>query len=348
MKKIRNVVLILALFLSINGCEKNPVEDELTQNNGEFTIEQAQGWFGNEWTGILSLKSGSSEKTKIGIKPDWCDGFTSQNKEVEVVEVGLLVQGKFGFVEESSYNDWKTKKNPQMITSITRLVFLKYKKDGRIVQFLMTIVGDKEYLEKKVGRLAENSYLSRGKHFSGYIFYHDLSGNFANGWNYANGKIVGKCSQIGINQYPLVLKSAVCMAVTVTLYSQFCTDWYTNGWYNYTTCENREVEDEFYYLSCAYEPSGDDDGEGGYGGAGGGGDPEPEPAPNIDIDCNFANSVGINCEVLLAFENDYKTRMSSSELVIFENMTRVQQLSYLSNAQFATWESEDLFPNSLL
>jgi len=39
--------------------------------------------------------------------------------------------------------------------------------------------------------------------------------------------------------------------------------------------------------------------------------------------------------------------MSSSETQIFENMTRVQQLSYLANAQFATWKSEDLFPNSL-
>ncbi len=86
-------------------------------------------------------------------------------------------------------------------------------------------------------------------------------------------------------------------------------------------------------------------GSSGGGGGGGGGGGAPEPSGNVD--CNFANSIGIDCNTLLAFENDYKTRMSSSETQIFENMTRVQQLSYLANAQFATWKSEDLFPNSL-
>ena len=51
--------------------------------------------------------------------------------------------------------------------------------------------------------------------------------------------------------------------------------------------------------------------------------------------------------IILELEQDYKGQMSVSELNIFNSMSRKNQLSYLANAQFATWKSEELFPNSL-
>jgi hypothetical protein len=50
---------------------------------------------------------------------------------------------------------------------------------------------------------------------------------------------------------------------------------------------------------------------------------------------------------VLKFEQDYKNRMSSSEKVIFESISRNNQLGYLFNAQKAIWKAEELFPNSL-
>lgn len=82
MKKIRNAVLILALFLCFNGCEKKMESEEQMQLNDPFSVEQAEAWFGSEWTGAIHLKSGDTEQVKIGIKPDWCNGFTSQNTEI--------------------------------------------------------------------------------------------------------------------------------------------------------------------------------------------------------------------------------------------------------------------------
>lgn len=64
-------------------------------------------------------------------------------------------------------------------------------------------------------------------------------------------------------------------------------------------------------------------------------------------DCEIANNLGANCNDLLSFEQDYKNRMSQSELKIFNSISRVKQLGYLLNAQKATWEAENLFPNSL-
>lgn len=308
MKKIRNVVLILALLLSFNGCEKNLVNEEFEQHNDQFTIEQAQAWFGDEWTGTLNLKSGSSEKTKIGIKPDWCDGFTSQNDQVEVVEVGLLVQGSFGIATEASFKNWETTKNQKMIRSLTRMVFLKYKKDGRIDQFLMTIVGDKEYHEKRVGRLAENSYLSREKHFSGYIYYHDITGNFVNGWKYEKGKLVGKTTQISGDGLPTTLKMATtCITTNVyTTYMQ-CTDWYRDydgdgarDTYTNTTCGSSFISFTPFTECPVYFT-----GEGGFGttylstvgtpggGSPGGYDPSSSPPAPEPVPCTCLNECSI-------------------------------------------------------
>lgn len=93
MKKVRNLVLFLLLLLSFSRCEKDRVSEEAVTPGSSFTVEQAEAWFGADWQGTVSLKSGHTENTRIGIKPDWCNGFTSQNDEVEVVEVGLLTQG---------------------------------------------------------------------------------------------------------------------------------------------------------------------------------------------------------------------------------------------------------------
>ena len=233
MKKIRNVVLVLLLFLCFNRCEKNPAIEESGKRSDQFTVEQAEAWFGTEWTGAVSLKSGSIEKARIGIKPDWCNGFTSQNSEVDVVEVSLLVQGSFGFSDEASYDDWETTKNPKMINSLTRMIFLKYKKDGHIDQFLMTIVGNKEYHDKNDGRLSDNNYLTREKHFSGYLFYHDLTGNFVNGWKYEKGELVAKSTITSGDKLPVQLKMAsTCITTTINSTYVQCTDWYSDSNYN--------------------------------------------------------------------------------------------------------------------
>lgn len=221
--------------MCFNGCEKNPLSEEPVQNSSQFTIEQAEAWFGSEWTGAMSIKSGNIEKARIGIKPDWCNGFTSQNDEVEVVEVGLMVQGWFGMSDEASYQDWVKTKNSKMIRSLTRMVFLKYKKDEQIDQFLMTVVGDKEYHDKNVGSLADNSYLTKEKHFSGRIYYHDLTGKFVNGWVYEKGELVGITTQSSGDGLPTELKMAsTCLTTNVYTTYLYCTDIFFDSNHNGT------------------------------------------------------------------------------------------------------------------
>ena len=49
---------------------------------------------------------------------------------------------------------------------------------------------------------------------------------------------------------------------------------------------------------------------------------------------------------LADFEQDYKGRMSTSEMAIYDSMSWFKQVGYLLNAQKATWEAEELYPNS--
>jgi hypothetical protein len=50
---------------------------------------------------------------------------------------------------------------------------------------------------------------------------------------------------------------------------------------------------------------------------------------------------------ILSFEQEYRLRMSMAELDIFDRMSLIFRMSYLTNAQFAIWKAESLYPNSL-
>ncbi|MFT5761221.1 MAG: hypothetical protein ACI8WA_000331 [Polaribacter sp.] len=52
-------------------------------------------------------------------------------------------------------------------------------------------------------------------------------------------------------------------------------------------------------------------------------------------------------ESFFNFNQDYKNRMSASERIIFNNMSKFKQMGYLFNGQKATWRAENLYPNSL-
>lgn len=198
--------------------------------------------------------------------------------------------------DEASYNEWVKTKNPKMIRSLTRMVFLKFKKDGRIDQFLMTIVGDKEYHENQVSRLSDNAYLSREKHFSGHIYYHDLTGKFVNGWVYEKGKLEGITFLKEGQSLPTELKMATT-CITTTQYTTYveCTDWYRDydfdgeaETYTNTTCGSTFVATSTFTECPVYFTGLDGTGTSylsatGSGGANGGYNPTLQPP------CNCAN-----------------------------------------------------------
>jgi hypothetical protein len=196
MKKIRNLVLILALFMCFNGCEKSPSEDSLLQNDAELTIEQAKSFVGQQSVNQFTLKSGNLQKTTVKIKADWGKAKSSNNRKISVVETPILTLGGFGFATPEAVSAYETTQNVGYLNSVSKLVVLTYKKTGAIVSFIMTIVGNKSFMEKRKFTLLDQTYLTRDKELTGFVFYHSIDGKFVNGWQYVGGKVVGK---IGMN-----------------------------------------------------------------------------------------------------------------------------------------------------
>jgi len=68
----------------------------------------------------------------------------------------------------------------------------------------------------------------------------------------------------------------------------------------------------------------------------------------ITILLDYNNTLTFN-ELIIAleYEQDYRSIMSTSELTIFESISRTKQLAYLFNAQKASWKADELFISSI-
>ncbi len=284
-KILGKFILIFLLLQFFSGCQKDQNFNAATQTENNFTLEQAQDCYGIDNVGFLTLKSGSINSNTIGIKPDWCNSIQGHNDREELVEVGLWMMGGFGFADENSYKEWNDKKDPAYMGSLTRMVFLKSKTDGEILNFLMTIVGDNNYHHNKGFQLSKNSYLSKEKNFSGYVFYHDMNGNFVNGWKYDKGSVMGRTTMKDGGNIPTQLKLATtCTESTIYYWITICTSWYqTSNMYEGATYHSECINTiaSFTTSTC----TGDGNGGGtstGSGGTSGGYTPTPPLPPPVD------------------------------------------------------------------
>ncbi len=175
---IKSGFIYLTLALALIACEQ-----ELFESTGQSSmdVEEAMAWFEGQQPEFLMLKSGNLESKAQKIKPNWKSAIKSKNKKVEIVETQILSTGGFGFATHEAYKEWKATENPGYLTSLTRLVVLKYKKTGEMVSFLMSLVGDKKYLEKENFKMKKNTYLKKEKDFNGLVLFHSLEGKFVNG-----------------------------------------------------------------------------------------------------------------------------------------------------------------------
>ena len=132
-------------------------------------------------------------KSPLEVKPDWEKATVSSNAKERVVETYLYMKGGliFGLPETKQKFDETGDKRYMNTSSYTRLVIKTRLDNGETDGFFMSVVSSVEYLEltdfKPFGKVG---YIDRDKRFSGQIKFHNLDGEFVNGWVYKNGKIV--------------------------------------------------------------------------------------------------------------------------------------------------------------
>ena len=97
----------------------------------------------------------------------------------------------FNTVTPETAEEFKKSNKHEYLLSKTSLIYLTEKKTGAENIFLMTIVPDLSYLiSTKFDPFKKMSYLKRDNKFDGMIYYHNMRGEFVNGWLYKDGKVV--------------------------------------------------------------------------------------------------------------------------------------------------------------
>lgn len=174
--------LFCELFVACKKSDYVDIANDRPLDDCSFSVAEAQAWYETNNPGYLTLKSSNTEEHTKEVMPAWECAFKSQNEKVEIIEANILSTGGFGYATEESFYAWERSDNNNYMASLPRLVVMRDKKSGEIISFVMTIIGDKECLEKKQFKLwNENSYLKKDKEFSGLVLFHNLDGEFVNG-----------------------------------------------------------------------------------------------------------------------------------------------------------------------
>lgn len=280
MSKIILKTSLIAIVLAgiLFACQHDFDEPD---GDGQLSVAGARAWYKAHKPDLIGLKSGSKETKVKYLKPDWENAVKIENEKLEAVETGIMSQGGWGFATQESHREWERTGTFGYMASVSKLIVLRNKEKGEMVSFVMTIAGDKAYLERNKFDVRKNNYLQKDKDFSGFVFFHNLEGKFVNGWRFTEGKATHTAKIDFDNGFGLKLKSGGCYSESVYGWYQDCTTWY----------QSNNVNDEItFHMSCGvpYElylgsvmvcNAVDDGGgsSGGGGGSGGGYDPAPEP-----------------------------------------------------------------------
>jgi hypothetical protein len=178
----------------------------------------------------------------------------------------------------------------------SRTTFLLIKNAGGYRAFIMTLIGDSDYLNGDKRKLEKNKYAKRDPNFSGMLLYYTPEGKYINHCQYKNGKKwTGTLATTKSNQSTEQDKSQSKQTSTITITT--CTDFYT--WY--VKDDGTESPHEYSYTTgkISYtlessDPNYDGTGSGGSGGSSGGGGTGTTSPPPTRVDCPTILSIAPN------------------------------------------------------
>ena len=280
-------------------CQHDP-DFHLDETRVNREVGAAKQWYDANHPRKVSLRSSDNTENSsaVEVKPDWEQAEVKTNKKEKTVETNLYMKGGIQYVMPENKEKFEATGDERYMSSLTRLVVKTKLDNGSVDGFLMTIMPSVEYLEATDFRAFDkNHYIGRDKQFTGRIIYHNLEGEFVNGWVYNKGKITQSIKKSQPDEDPVISMrssgSYNCHVVEYWGMTVVCTVWYQytnvdpNPVYMGTVCSDPRYEQIGVGLECSFSGGGDGengdiDGEdGGYGGGGGGGyNPPPPPIPS--------------------------------------------------------------------
>lgn len=207
MRKQRWKLILLAAFgiVCLNACLKeelvSPIERHSlpeAERKGIYSsdIEAMKLWLQENDQQLFMTKSGEVEENKLfsDISPQWEWAYVTHDSKhkLKTVEVPIASYERALFVPSENEAAYMQLNDARYITSLTYLILCLDEKSGDIMGFFMTQVPSKSYLDKTEFKSYTSTYLSRAKDFDGSILFHDMHGEFLNGWKYEEGVITEK------------------------------------------------------------------------------------------------------------------------------------------------------------
>jgi hypothetical protein len=170
-------------------------EREWHDSNGRSAsvyLKLAKQWYDEQMQGQeVFLKSAQGEDKQLFFtEPSWIYFKVSTKDNLTFVEVDLTDRIALDFVPADNAAEYEKTGDFKYIHSVTRLIIQTDKETGERIGFLMTIIPSVEYSAHLGSQISQNTYLKRENNLDGLIVYHNLSGEFVNGWEYEKGQIV--------------------------------------------------------------------------------------------------------------------------------------------------------------
>lgn len=190
---------LLFIALCLSGCtdfqEEKPLGDNVILEENTPAAE-AKKWYDALKKGkelMLPSPDGlkSSEDKLFYTDPSWKYYAESGKNDVIAVDVDLTDRIALDFVPEENMRAYRQTGELKYKRSYTRLVILSNTHTNEKLGFLMTIIPSVWYSRNFENRILTNTYFHRDYYFVGLIVYHDLDGNFVNGWKYEQGRVSG-------------------------------------------------------------------------------------------------------------------------------------------------------------
>jgi hypothetical protein len=301
-------------------------------------VAAAKAWFDNEVTeGYIPWHVGG-ENTRLSEKgnlliPNWRRALSNEDSVYRVTEI--LLQSAKTIIQTTPEVSRKFMQtgDRRYLASDVRLVVRTHKETGEKDGFVMVVYPDLTYLEKNLNAPLRNfTYLKRDKDFSGIVYYHDLNGEFVNGWRYRDGNIhvLHPRSFVISNSQ---LRSAICdgfcphCVFECEIWQRF-TDIFIGGEFSHTIPgETYTNYDRCFWVRCTPPSPPGGGGGGGGGGNWGGYDPPPppdDPPPPLNNPVTVrlgvcSRTVDLGSTVIFtatAIGNDVANRVSSMRIEI--------------------------------
>jgi len=262
LKPLKYLPLLLLLGAIIHSCKKEL--QRTTLNADDPKIKSAKSWYQTSFpkTGTNSAKQilnsvGQPQPNLTEfLEPDWNNSANYERFDDDVIEMPLDAASSMAIKATSLSSS----------PDYSKSSYLLLKKDNTYSAYIMTVIGEADYIAGDVSKLTRNTYNKRDPDFSGTVYYSTPQGRFVSGFYYKKGELKGqflpKSSSQVVNENKQTTQGIKTDLVSTY---QVCKDWYQT-----VTYEGQTYGPYYIGTTCITYIVDIPDNNGGGGGGGGG------------------------------------------------------------------------------